>query len=276
MPNVDWERVQELFLAAADLPPAERESFVEAACGRDRALRLEVESLLAADHTEDLSLSAVVEHARREVLTPDPLLDTHLGPWRVLSEIGRGGMGAVYLAERDDAEFRQQAAIKLVKRGMDTSELLARFRRERQILANLNHPFIARLIDGGSTPQDRPYLVMEYVDGQPIDAWCRDRHLDVEDRCRLFLKVCQAVSYAHANLVVHRDLKPGNIFITPTGVPKLLDFGVAKLLTPDLDSVLTAVLSGHPLTPEYASPEQFLGEPVTTLADVYSLGAVLY
>ena len=186
-------------------------------------------------------------------------------------------MGAVYLAVRDDEQFRQQAAIKVMKYGLDTAELLDRFRRERQILASLDHPYIARLIDGGSTPEGRPYFVMEYIEGQTIDAWRRDRNSSVEECCRLFLKVCEAVAHAHRSLVVHRDLKPGNILITADGSPKLLDFGVAKLLSPDEepDRTVTGV-AVRPLTPEYASPEQVLGKPVTTATDVYSLGAILY
>jgi len=169
---------------------------------------------------------------------------TRLSAWRVLQEIGRGGMGAVYLATRDDDQFQKRVAIKVVKRGMDTGELLSRFRRERQILANLDHPYIARLIDGGSTPEGRPFLVMEYVEGRPIDVYCREVGLDVEPRCQLFLKVCEAVSYAHRNLVIHRDLKPGNILVAADGSPKLLDFGVAKLVDTDLDSGLTTITAG--------------------------------
>jgi eukaryotic-like serine/threonine-protein kinase len=186
-------------------------------------------------------------------------------------------MGVVYLALRDDDQFQKQVALKLVKLGMDTAELLNRLRHERQILANLDHLYIARLIDGGSTAEGRPFLVMEYVEGQRIDAWCYDRGLSMAERCRLMLKVCDAVSHAHRNLVVHRDLKPGNILVTSDGTPKLLDFGIAKLLAPGLDPDPTAhTTGGLVLTPEYASPEQFHGEAITTFSDVYSLGAVLY
>ena len=185
-------------------------------------------------------------------------------------------MGTVYFAIRDDEEFEQRAAIKLIKYGLDTTELLDRFRRERQILANLDHPYIARLIDGGSTQEGRPYLAMEYVEGQSVGAWQRERNPSVEECCRLFLKVCEAVAHAHRNLVVHRDLKPGNILIGADGSPKLLDFGVAKLLAVETGPELTATaLAGGPLTPDYASPEQVQGRPVTTATDVYSLGAIL-
>jgi hypothetical protein len=186
-------------------------------------------------------------------------------------------MGAVYLGERDDEHYRKLVAVKVVKRGMDSAEVLARFRHERQILASLEHPYIARLIDGGTTPDGRPFFVMEYVQGQPIDVYCREHGLNLDSRLRLFLRVCEAVSYAHRSLVVHRDLKPGNIFVSGEGIPKLLDFGVAKLLDPGSDPGLTATSAVMgPLTPEYASPEQIRGLPITTAADVYALGAILF
>ncbi|HXU33944.1 MAG TPA: tetratricopeptide repeat protein, partial [Thermoanaerobaculia bacterium] len=184
-------------------------------------------------------------------------------------------MGAVYLAKRADATFEKRAAIKLLKRGMDTDELVRRFRSERRILALLEHPHIARLLDGGSTEDGRPYLVMEYVEGRPIDAWCAEQSLSVEDRLMLFEKVCRAVHFAHRNLVVHRDLKPGNILVVADGEPRLLDFGIAKLLEGDPEPFAT-VAAFLPMTPEYASPEQIRGEPVTTATDVYSLGVLLY
>jgi len=279
----NWRTIQELFLAAADLPPDEQRLYLDSACAGDASLRGEVESLLASDQTAEAGIATAVESAARTLLgsgrtlDADPELGTHLGPWRLIREIGHGGMGAVYLAARDDEQFEQRAAIKLIKLGLDTNELLERFRRERQILANLDHPNIARLIDGGSTPDGRPYLVMEYVEGQTVAAWRSQRNPTIEDCCRLFLQVCDAVSHAHAKLVVHSDLKPANILIAADGSPKLLDFGVAKLLSPDpaMDLTLTPT-AGRPLTPEYASPEQVLGQPVTTATDVYSLGAVLY
>lgn len=276
MPTDDWKRTQEVFLASADLPVAARRSFLDRACSGDPELRREVESLLAADRDGGESIATAVARAAQELLGGDPLIGARLGHWRIEREIGRGGMGAVYLATRDDGDYRQQAAIKLIKEGMDTAQVLDRFRHERQILANLNHPYIARLIDGGSTELGRPYLVMEYVEGQPIDSWLERRNAGLEERCRLFLLVCEAVSHAHRNLVVHRDLKPGNILITPDGMPKLLDFGVAKLLAPDQDPAATAAADMRAVTPGYASPEQMLGQPVTTTTDVYSLGAILY
>jgi tetratricopeptide (TPR) repeat protein len=270
----NWEKVQELFFAAVDLPAGEQRRFLEGACADNPDLRRELDSLLVADRTQPHDIVLAVEAAAKHLLGADPLIGARFGPWRVSREIGRGGMGIVYLATRDDAQFHKQAALKLIRTGMDTAELLARFRHERQILASLDHPYIARLIDGGTTPEGRPFLVMDYVEGQRIDLWCRDRGLAVEDRCRLFLKVCEAVSYAHRSLVVHRDLKPGNILIAPDGSPKLLDFGVAKLLLADQDPGLT--VAGPALTPDYASPEQVLGQPITTAADIYSLGAIFY
>jgi eukaryotic-like serine/threonine-protein kinase len=277
LPASDWERMQRLFFEAADLPPGERDRFLESACADDQRLRSELESLLRTDLAKAHDFDAIVAGVAHNMVGADPLVGTRFGPWRVVSELGRGGMGVVYLAVRDDDQFQKQVALKLVKYGMDSAELLGRFRHERQILASLDHPYIARLIDGGSGPTGQPFLAMEYVAGDRIDTWCQMRQLSIAARCRLMLKVCEAVSYAHRNLVVHRDLKPGNILITADGVPKLLDFGVAKLLAPDShrEAAATTALQ-RVLTPEYASPEQVLGQPVTTATDVYSLGAILY
>jgi tetratricopeptide (TPR) repeat protein len=277
MPVDDWERIQSLFLSAADLPPGEQARVLDEACEGDAELREEVESLLASDRRQGSRIASAVGHEVVLLCEGPNLTGCRLGAYRVVTEIGRGGMGTVYLATRDDDQYSKQVAIKVVKRGMDTAEVLGRFRRERQILANLDHPFIARLLDGGTTPDGRPYFAMEHVEGRPIDVYCRERSLDVGSRVRLFLRVCEAVSYAHRNLVVHRDLKPGNILVTAEGVPKLLDFGVAKLLAGDheADFTITAVSVG-PLTPEYSSPEQILGQPITTATDVYALGTILY
>ena len=204
-------------------------------------------------------------------------MGSRIGAYRLVGEIGRGGMSTVYLAVRDDDQFQKQVAIKLIRRGMDTEDMLDRFRHERQILANLEHPYIARLLDGGTAPDGRPFLVMEYLQGEPLDGYCRNQGLNLRARCRLFLKICEAVSFAHRNLVVHRDLKPGNILVGADGAPKLLDFGVAKLLDAKTGSGQTATaVALRPMTPDYASPEQFRGEAITTAADVYSLGAILY
>ena len=273
----NWERIQALFLQAVELRPEDRASFLQTACAGDEETRREIESLIAHDSAGDETIAGALTDTAQSLLESEDLVGTRLGAWLVLKEIGRGGMGTVYLACRDDDQFQKHVAIKVVTQGMDTAELLKRFRHERQILAHLDHPFIARLIDGGNTSEGRPFLVMEYVQGRPIDVYCRQDGLDMEARCRLFLKVCQAVSYAHRNLVIHRDLKPSNILVTSDGSPKLLDFGVARLLDPEIDpGFAKTVAAMRLLTPEYASPEQVRGELVNAASDIYSLGAVLY
>src|SRR5882724_7738468 len=245
-----WQKIDQLLDEALELQPREHVAFLDVACVADTQLRQEVESLLAGQA---------------------------LGPYRLLREIGRGGMGVVYLAARDDAQFQKQVAIKVVQAGPHNKDLLRRFRRERQILANLDHPNIARLLDGGRTEQGVPYFVMEYGEGSPMTEYCDERKLSITERLRLFRDVCDVVQYAHQNLVVHRDLKPSNILVTADGAVKLLDFGIAKLLEADPGSAISETTTGLPLmTPEYASPEQVRGEPVTTASDVYSLGIVLY
>ena len=201
-----------------------------------------------------------------------------IGPYRLVNELGRGGMGTVYLAVRSDDSFQKRVALKVLKRGMDTDAIVRRFRNERQILASLDHPNISGLLDGGTTPDGLPYFAMEFVEGQPIDEYCEARHLDTTARLQMFMKICSAVQYAHQNLIIHRDIKPANVLVTADGTPKLLDFGIAKLLNPDLGGQTYAVTAeGAPLmTPEYASPEQVRGEVVTTATDVYSLGVLLY
>ncbi len=211
-------------------------------------------------------------------ISPDVGPDGRLGPYRLIREIGHGGMGSVYLGVRDDDAFQKRVAIKVLKRGMDTESIVRRFRHERQILAGLKHPFIAGLLDGGTTPDGRPYFAMEYVEGQPIADYCEMRRLDTAARLELFRNVCAAVQYAHQNLIIHRDIKPANVLVTGDGTPKLLDFGIAKLLNPELAGyTLAPTAPGLQLmTPEYASPEQVRGEAVTTATDVYSLGVLLY
>jgi len=269
-----WNRIQSLFLEAMALAPEQRACFLDTACAGDQEMRREVESLIAHDGTDERPIADALEATAHSLFEWEDLSGARLGAWRVLREIGRGGMGTVYLACRDDDQFRKHVAIKVVAHGLDTAEMLNRFRHERQILAHLDHPYIARLIDGGNTPQGRPFLVMEYVEGQPIDRYCSEQKLDVVAQLRLVLKVCDAVSYAHRNLIIHRDLKPGNIIVTSDRSPKLLDFGIAKVL--DEISGGTAEHATRVLTPEYGSPEQALGGAVTTTTDVYSLGGVLY
>jgi serine/threonine protein kinase len=271
-----WLKVESLFLAATALPPEERGPFLDQECLSDAALRTETESLLAMDADAANELTALIEGAAAALFCEEPLEGALFGTWRIVREIGRGGMGAVYLAERDGADFEKRVAIKLVKRGIDTASLLGRFLEERRILAGLDHPYIARLIDGDTTQDGRPWFIMELVEGVAINDYCVRERLTLNQRCELFRKVCTPVSYAHGRLVIHRDLKPANILITPDGTPKLLDFGIAKLLTamPGKDNRRASALT-HALTPQYASPEQMAGEPVDTASDVFSLGVVL-
>jgi non-specific serine/threonine protein kinase/serine/threonine-protein kinase len=272
-----WRRITDLFHEALALPPAARDAFLGGLSPDDAPHRTAVEALLAANDSDSSFLETPAARLAPDAAAQDAPPPARIGPWRVGAEIGRGGMGAVYLAIRDDAAYEQRAALKLVRPDALTPDARRRFLSERQILARLSHPNIAHLLDGGTAPDGRPYLILEYVDGLPITAYADRTRLSTGARLRLFLEVASAVSYAHRNLVVHRDLKPGNILVTEGGVPKLLDFGIAKLLTPDLEGDLTAtVAAARVLTPEYASPEQIRGEPVTTLSDVYSLGVVLY
>lgn len=272
----NWYRIQEVFLEVVDLPPCEREQHLWKRCAGDLDLLREVESLLAADEDNEISIERVVQDEAASLLDEPVLIGQKVGLYRIERELGRGGMGAVYLASRDDEEFQRQVALKIVKRGMDTAEVLARFRYERQILANLEHPYIARLFDGGSTCEGLPYFVMEYIEGRPVNRYCHGNKLSYRDRCSIFLKILDAVAYAHRSLIVHRDLKPANILITEGGTPKLLDFGVAGILGAAQDGELTRSAGQRPYTPGYASPEQVRGLPVTTATDIYSLGAILY
>jgi TolB-like protein/Tfp pilus assembly protein PilF/tRNA A-37 threonylcarbamoyl transferase component Bud32 len=295
-----WRQIEEVFQTALDLPEAERRGFIAEACAGDAELRAQVEALVeqydeAGDFIESPAFATTsfvtggfspLAVAASAVAPPaddgradDPATGRRVGAYKIVREIGRGGMGAVYLAERADSEFRRRVAIKLIKRGMDTDFILRRFRNERQILATLDHPYIARLLDGGTTDDGLPYFVMEYIDGVPLYRYCDERRMTVQERLALFRHVCDAVHYAHRNLVIHRDIKPSNILVTSEGVPKLLDFGIAKLLNPELavditiDPTATAM---RLMTPEYASPEQVQGLPVSPATDVYSLGVLLY
>jgi serine/threonine-protein kinase len=275
-----FRRIDAVFDAALELVPADRAAFLDGVCAGDVALRTEVDSLLASvDTSESLIGEHVADFAASmiaEMPADDPALEagTVLGAWRIVREVGRGGMGSVYLAERADGAFDLQVAVKVVKRGMDSAEVLRRFREERRILASLDHPNVARLLDGGAASDGRPYLVMEYVEGEPIDRWCESRQLDVRQRVVLFRSVCEAVHEAHRRLVVHRDIKPTNVLITATGTPKLLDFGIAKLL--DDDDASATVTTARLLTPAYAAPEQIAGDQITTATDVFSLGVLLH
>lgn len=272
-----WQQVRDLFERALELDePGRRELLARDAAG-DAELEREVVSLLAWHGETGGPLAATLARLEPAADRGELELGQRLDAYRLVSVLGRGGMSTVYLAERADGEFEQQVAVKLLRPGLDSEELIRRFRAERQILAHLEHPAIARLLDGGQTAAGRPYLVLERVEGERIDAFCRQLPT-VAARLRLFLQVCRAVHFAHQNLVVHRDLKPSNILVQANGEPKLLDFGIAKLLAPSADGTLTAqAIAGlTPMTPEYASPEQVKGLPITTASDVYALGALLF
>jgi len=279
-----WKQVEEIFNATLDRPVDEREAFLAEACGDDPSLRQQVEHLINCHEQAGDFIEAQVTSPDSTLqddavtLQLDLMIGRQVGAYKLVREIGRGGMGAVYLAVRADNQFRQRAAIKLVKRGMDTDFVIRRFRNERQILAALNHPNIARLLDGGATDDGLPYFVMEYIEGMPIHRYCDTRRLTVAERLKLFRQVCAAAHYAHENQVIHRDIKPGNILVTEDGTPKLLDFGIAKILDPDLaaDTMDPTVTAMRLMTPEYASPEQARGEQVTAATDQYSLGVLLY
>lgn len=270
--NLTWSRLGELFHAALATPAPERAAFLDAACAGDQDARREIEAMLDAHegpsrlHVEDRLLS--------DGDPADPLLGRTIGAYRLVSLIGRGGMGDVYLAERDDAQYERRVAFKLIRPGLARRGATERFLRERQILAQLEHPNIAMLLDGGMTDDGHPYLVMQYVDGEPITEWVRRRKLPLRGRLELFRTVCETVQAAHNNLVVHRDLKPANILVTEGGEVRLLDFGIAKLL--DETDADTTIALDRVLTPTHAAPEQVRGQPVTTATDVYSLGVLLY
>jgi eukaryotic-like serine/threonine-protein kinase len=278
-----WERLQALFSRAVELNGPDRQLFVARETAGDTELRTELLELLACDagssHTGPLTLAlgAALDTTTRE--RRKALIGRILGNYKLVSVLGHGGTGTVYLGERADRQYSAQVAVKIVDNGTMQGELGLRFRAERQILASLNHANIARLIDAGETDEGNPYLVMEYVHGEPLDRYCDRQQLGLRERLQLFLDICGAVQYAHQNLVVHRDLKPANILVTAEGAPKLLDFGIAKLLDAGEAAAAAMALTrmnDRLLTPEYASPEQILGRPVTTASDVYALGVVLY
>jgi serine/threonine protein kinase/tetratricopeptide (TPR) repeat protein len=275
-----WQQIRELLHVALEREPAERAAWLAHACEDDAALRSEVE-LLIASYEEDQDFMETPAVAAESLFADEAPLSSEgrlLGAYRLIREIGQGGMGTVFLAVRADDEYHKRVAIKLVRRGMDTEQILSRFRHERQILASLDHPNIAGLLDGGTTQDGLPYFVMEYIEGQPIDRFCDDHKLTTVERLQLFRTACSAVHFAHQNLIVHRDLKPSNILVTPDGTPKLLDFGIAKLLKPELyaQTIAPTATTLRPMTPDYASPEQVKGQPITTASDIYSLGVLLY
>ena len=275
------QQIEEVFYRALELAPDERAAFLDEACDGDARLRREVESLLAEETGSTAPFASLISDVADSIAkAQEDFIGRRVGAYRITGVIGQGGMAEVYRAVRDDDHYQKEVAIKLVRPGRITSFMLARFRHERQILASLEHPNIARMLDGGATDDDLPYFVMEYIAGQPVTDYCDAHHLSIKERLKLFRSVCTAVQYAHRNLIIHRDLKPSNILVTADGTPKLLDFGIAKLLAPELSSKAVTVAQTMTMmrlmTPDYASPEQVRGEPVTTTTDVYALGAVLY
>lgn len=273
-----WNAVKRVFGAALEVAPSQRLDWLEENCP-DEPLRCEVLSLLREyeDSTQFLEKTPAGHAKAIEQALAIPHADQRIGPYRLVREVGRGGMGIVFEAVREGADFEQRVALKLIRAGFGNEHLDERFRYERRILARLDHPGIARLFDGGVTPNGAQYLVMEFVEGEPIDAWCDTHGLDERERVRLLLKVCAAVGYAHRNLVIHRDLKPRNVVVSSDGQPKLLDFGIAKLLSEDTQGTKELTRTdAYLLTPEYASPEQIQGTAVTTAADIYSFGVMLY
>lgn len=267
-----WNEIKRIFNEVVDLPPTEQRSFLDSTCDDDE-MRREIEEMLAADSETFLAEPPIALLADDESAH---FKDKRIGRYRIICEVGRGGMGTVFAALRDDGEFEQKAAVKIIRRGLNTNMIARRFRQERQILASLEHANIARLLDGGMSEEGLPFYAMEFIEGEPIDQYCRAKELNVTARLELFRQVCAAVSYAHRRLIVHRDLKPSNILVTESGQVKLLDFGIAKVLSSDAQQARNTATQLGMMTPDYASPEQFRGEQVTTATDVYSLGVVLY
>ncbi len=279
MTTEQWREVEQVLAAAMDLQDPERSAYLDRICEARPAIRSEVDSLLAAYlEAGDFIESAIASEMGRDGRPPAPLISRRVGPYRLIKELGRGGMATVYLGQRDDGQFSKDVAVKLIGAVTPSPESLRRFEEERQILATLEHPNIVRLLDGGVTEDGLQYIIMEYVEGLPIDEYCERKGLKLEERLKLFQTICSAVHLAHQRLVLHRDIKPGNILVTAEGVPKLLDFGIGKILNPVFDSSpKQATLTLMPaMTPEYASPEQLQGGMITTSSDVYSLGVLLY
>lgn len=269
-----WQRIRDVFDAAVELQPDARPAYLESACAGDAVLLAEVRSLLA-------SLDDAGSFIEKPAPPPTPAAPAFptgmdIGPYRIVQSIGEGGMGTVYQAVRVDDLYRKLVALKVIRRGMVSAAVMHKFETERHILAHLDHPNISKLLDGGTTEDGQPYFVMDFIAGTPIDQYCDENRLPIRERLKLFLTVCSAVEYSHRNFIVHRDIKPGNILVTPEGSVRLLDFGIAKLLDPDKERGGDTVSVVQMMTPEYASPEQLLNEPVTAASDTWSLGVLLY
>ena len=275
-PSDRWQRVKEILGAALEAEADRRQELLDERCGGDAPLRADVEALLQAHAGASTFLEQPAIAPVALVLATDPYIGQRFGAYLIERAIGRGGMGTVYLARRADDAFERLAAVKTIRRGMDSEAVIGRFRHERQILASLDHPNIGALFDGGTTPDGLPYFVMEYVEGVSIDRYADAHRLSTRARLELCLPILDAVQHAHEHHVIHRDIKPGNVLVTPAGHPTLLDFGIAKILDPDVDGTTTLTAYGRPMTPDYASPEQLRGEAVTASTDVYALGVLLY
>jgi serine/threonine protein kinase len=276
-----WDKIKNLLATALEVGDADRVTYLDQHCAGDDLLRRDIEVLLRRERDVDskfLGATALAEVAAAVLPEEDnPWVGRRVGAYQIVEQIGAGGMGEVYRAFRADDQYRKEVALKVIRAGQDSGSVVTRFKNERQILASLEHPNIARLLDGGTTEAVTPYLVMELIEGQPIGEYCDEHKLSITDRLKLFIEVCGAVQYAHQRLIIHRDIKPSNILVTSDGTPKLLDFGIAKLLGSDLQSQQNDTLTAfRVLTPGYASPEQIRGESMTTASDVYSLGVVLY
>jgi eukaryotic-like serine/threonine-protein kinase len=275
-----WQKVTELFEQALAIDDSkQRLAWLDRKCGDDSDLRAEIESLIQAhfDSTDFLEQPPTAETTRLIGERMESMwIGRNIGHWRILKLIHHGGMGSVFLASRDGGDFEQTAALKIIRTELASASTLERFARERQLLAHLEHPNISRLLDGGTTEGHVPWLVMEYVDGEPVTTWCDAQQLTIGERLELFARICDAVAYAHRKLIIHRDIKPDNILVSSNGTPKLLDFGIAKLVTPDSGDDARTLTSQRVLTPAYASPEQFSGQAIGTSSDVYSLGMLLY
>lgn len=293
-----WKKIEEIFQEALDRKPSERQKFIEENCDTDAELRAEVEKLVARFESDEEFLespvwtdSILLQKSLKQQIASSldeeisfsstksgSLIGKKIGVYRLTQELGKGGMGMVYLAERTDGEFHQKVAVKLIKRGMDTDFIIKRFRHERQILATLNHPNIAQLLDGGTTNDDLPYFVMEFIEGVPVNRYCEKKNSNLRQKLELFLSICSAISYAHKRKIIHRDIKPSNILVTEDNIPKLLDFGIAKILDPESaeEAITQTETQMRLMTPEYASPEQVKGEQLTPASDQYALGILLF
>ncbi len=274
----NWNKIKQILDDVLKIDESDRKAFLDAA-QLSPDIYAEVESLIGFENeSADLMQLSAVEFSKDFIDDElGELKGQTVGAYRIVRELGHGGMGAVYLAERNDGKFQQTVALKLLKRELNTSALRRHFEQEREILATLDHPNIARLLDAGTSDDRVPFIAMEYVDGLPIDEYCELRGLDLNERLELFMAVCAAVEFAHQNLIVHRDIKPSNILVTNEGVPKLLDFGISKIISAKFDDADSATITRMGvMTPSYASPEQLRKQGVTTLSDIYSLGVVLF